>query len=903
MPQIVGRETELTLLEDVLRPGSARCAVVIAGDAGIGKTSIIRAGLEEASAASLRVRLARPAEAELELPYAGLGDLFGDAESDLLRRLPRPQRAAVEAALGREAAAGAVDQHALARGVLELLRLDAADGNLLVVVDDVQWLDRPTVSAMTFALRRLGAVPLRVLAAVRTEGDASPMPFGLEEWDGVRRLTVAPLPATELGAVVRERTGEQLTRPQLVELLRVSGGNTMFALELVRSPHTTVESLPHALAARLRGLKPAERAPLSAAAAALRPTSELLQRAGIDREAMTAALRTGVIQLDGERLRFAHPLLANAAYELLLPEERRELHARLAAAADDPVERGHHVARSASAPDESAAELLDGAAEEAGRLGDHAGAARFLVRGIELSADRRAEATVRRELRAAVELELGGDAEASAALARSLVDRLPPGPDRARARLHLVGVGWGPDVSIGDAVPLIEVALDEADRDDELRAGLHLVLSELACGDCRLSAATRHARAAIDLAERSGAEQTLVASLAMLGFAESMERGGVPECSREAVARWDGTVHLQGNSPRMWLGCVCMGATSFEEAAALFHDEIAFAVERGLEPVEVIARGHLSETLIRAGHWSDAHQNARLALEHARQAASKQVIAAASCVVATIEALLGRHDAAQALAASSLAAAEETGDFWWTLYSRGVLGLVSLADGEAEAAVEMLEPGWSLMVDRGLGDLSLFPVAQVLGEACAATGRLESAVAIAAALRACAVGEQPWCRAMAGRCEALVLSARGDHIGARAAIASALEAHAALPEPFEHARTVHIAGRIEHAARNWGAARTTLTEALERFDALGAARWAEKAATDLARIPGRRRATGAELTVREREVAELVAAGLSNREVAARLFVSTRTVEANLSKIYAKLGLRSRTELARRLKV
>jgi DNA-binding CsgD family transcriptional regulator len=152
---------------------------------------------------------------------------------------------------------------------------------------------------------------------------------------------------------------------------------------------------------------------------------------------------------------------------------------------------------------------------------------------------------------------------------------------------------------------------------------------------------------------------------------------------------------------------------------------------------------------------------------------------------------------------------------------------------------------------------------------------------------------------MAGRCEALVASVRGDHAAARDALDEALAAHAELPEPFERARTLHVQGRVERRARNWARARTSLTAALTEFDTLGAARWAEKAGADLARLPGRRPAPAGELTETEGRVAALVAEGLSNKEVAARLFVSVRAVEANLSRIYAKLGIRSRTELTR----
>jgi DNA-binding NarL/FixJ family response regulator len=213
----------------------------------------------------------------------------------------------------------------------------------------------------------------------------------------------------------------------------------------------------------------------------------------------------------------------------------------------------------------------------------------------------------------------------------------------------------------------------------------------------------------------------------------------------------------------------------------------------------------------------------------------------------------------------------------------------------------VLEPAWLLMRDQRLGDLGLFPVAQVFGEALVALRRLDEAHVIAETLAECPVGNAPWCRAMAARIAALVASARGDHETARHAIAAALDAHSQLPEPFEHARTLQLQGKIERNARNWGAARSALLAALEHFDQLGAARWSEKTAAELARLPGRRPADPNTLTTREREIAELVAAGLANKEIAARLFISLRTVEANLSRTYAKLGVRSRSELAARI--
>ena len=905
--RVVGRELELAVAVDFLvaRPvGPA--ALVIEGGAGVGKSTIFRASLEVASSVGVRMFLARPSAGEMELPFAGLGDLLSGIRGKSLEALAGPQRAALESALARDGSNVALDEHALSRGLLELLRLEGGGGDLLVAVDDVQWLDRPTVVALSFALRRLGSLPIRVLVAARAaDGSPAETPLGLVDWENVQRVTVGPLSTTDLGALIRERLGKQLPRPRLDALRRASGGNPMFALELASRSlaGTTDKLLPTlslALEERLRALDPRSQMVLAFVAAALRPSPDLLLRAGVPRADLKAALDTGILTVERERLSFPHPLSAAAAYELMLPDERREAHARLAEATKDVIERGHHVSRSASGHDASAVHVLDRAAEEAANLGDHAGAAAFLLRAIELSDDSAGETCRMLEIRAAAELQLAGDAEGAIALSRKLVEQLPAGVLRARARRTLISCAVGSGVSYDDAIAELSLALEDAQADEELQAEIHVDMAEISCGLCLLNEAVIHGRRAKALAERAGANAIAVAALAILGFAESMFGRGVPENARRAFSQWDGTIGM-GNSPRMELACVCMHAAEFTEAAKLFTEELAIAQEFGLEPVEVVARGHLAEVQLRAGSWADALENARLALEHGRQAAHPQIIVAASCVAAMAEALLGNHEHARTLATGALCEAEETHDFWWTIGGRAVLGLVALTENEPHMAVDALAPAWALMLGRGLGDLSIFPVAHVLGEALVAVGRLDDALGVAEALRGCPVGDRPWCRAMAGRCVALVASARGDHQGARNAIADALEAHDELPEPFEHARALHLQGRLERRARGWGSARAALIEALERFDALGAARWAEKAAADIATLPGRRPADKHTLTTRENEIAQLVAAGLANKEVAARLFVSLRSVEANLSKVYAKLGVRSRSELARRL--
>jgi tetratricopeptide (TPR) repeat protein len=589
-------------------------------------------------------------------------------------------------------------------------------------------------------------LPVRLLVAIRTDARPVDIPFTLSGWN-VRRVEVGPLETTALGALIRARLGEQLPRPRLEALWKASGGNPMFALELLRHggfdrADGVQPTLPLALEGRLRSLEPDARAAVSTAAAALQPSISMVLAAGVERAGLEAARAAGIVRIDGERIWFTHPLLASAAYELPLPDERRALHARLAELSTDPVERGHHVARSVVGCDERAAELLDAAAAEAGALGDHAAAASFLLRAADLSSDREGEASAKRQVAAARELTRAGDVECAAALCRGLVDRLPAGVTRGRARQTLNWCLIGAELSYVDALVVLERAMEDAADDALTCADISIEMAELSLGMCRLEEALAHARRAAELAESVGASMTAVHALAYVGFAESMLGHGVTKELRDAYARWNGSA-IWTNSPRMILACACIPATLFEEAQDLFEQEIAWAQERGLEVNELISRAHLAETQLRAGRWAEGLANARLALEHARQATDAQVVTGIAYSIGMLEASLGHHAEARTRATSALVEAEATGDFWFTISHRAVLGQIALTENDPRTAVELLEPAWQLMLERGLGDLSLFPVAQNLGEAYSADSRLDDALHVASTLRGCPVGEEP----------------------------------------------------------------------------------------------------------------------------------------------------------------
>ena len=903
----IGRERERAAIRRFLEerhPGAA--ALVLHGDPGIGKTTLWRDAVANARHLGSLVLSCRPAESEAALPFAGLSDLLDPVLDSTLPRLPAPQRSALDVALLRTVSDDSpLEQRTVAAATLTALRILGNDNALLIAIDDVQWLDAPTVAALTFAVRRLEDARMQVLIALRSAPGVAPdLPVGLEAWRSHPEvIKLAPMPATDIGTVLMHHLAIEIPRPRLETLAHLSGGNPLFALELARAGADRgplPKTLRDALSVRLGDLDPAVRDAVTTAAAMLHPTEELMLDAGVERSAMASAIDAGVLTLDDGRIDFGHPLIASVAYEDLGSDDRRDLHLRLARSANDPLERGHHLSRSVRGPDEEVARRLDESADAAVRLGDHAIAAAFLERAISL--DPAHERADERRIRAASELELAGDIGAATTLATTAVGRLGPGNLRARARLIFVSCSVGSDLSYENALAELALALDDA-TDDVLGAEIHLLMGEIASGMCLLDGSLAHLRAAIDLAERAGATGLRIAALSECGFTECMLGLGISENAERAFEGWDGSiVSGSGYSPRMAIACEMIHATRFDEAQELFLQEIVTAEEQGLESIEVMARAHLAEAQLRAGDWAEALTNGRTAVRHAQQAANAQIAAAASYGLAMTEALIGQHEVARTIATESLAVAEATRDFWFTISHRAVLGYLALTEDDAEAAVQILEPSWQLMLERGLRDLSIFPTAPLLGEALVAVGRLEDSEAISATLLDCAVGALPWCRAMAARCQALVASARGDHETARIASERALAAHRSFPEPFEEGRTLFILGRVERRAHGWARARTALEQALVIFDQLGATRWAEKASAEIARIPGRKASDGT-LTATEFRVAELVAQGLSNKEVAARLFVSVRAVESNLTKVYSKLGLRSRSELAGRMQL
>jgi DNA-binding CsgD family transcriptional regulator len=899
--RILGRGAELLEVGALLADETLMaCALVLFGAAGVGKTTLWEEGIRLATERGLRVLAARPAEAEAALPFAALGDLIGPVVDTI--ELPRPQRAALDRALQRSDADEPADRLAVSRAVLGLLRGLAHDGPLVVAVDDVQWLDTPTERALTFALRRLTDVPARVLVACRTAG--GPPPLGLH---GARQVAVDPLPAGELGALLHDRLGLELARPRLLGLHRACGGNPFYALEIGRAlqrdhraggPLPVPESLGELLRLRLEALPAAAREAALLTAASTHPTWTLIERAAGGTDGLAEAVRAGVLALDDDRVRFSHPLHASIAYGSAAPWERRAAHRRLADVAPDAHERAQQLSIAIEEPDEHVASELESAAAVAADRGAPETAARLAERAAELT-PQDGEARRRRLAAAAEHHVASGDPARARAILDALVVAVPAGPERARLLWRLADAVD----DVEESIRLCERALGEAAGDPSLAAEIHTALGVFTWIAGQRERSAGHTREAARFAELAGDETLLAISLAEACHADVVLRSTFPREDMDRALALEARLasfptYLR---PSFQLGVILMYTDELDAARPLLAAELARMQAAGDEAGRSGVLYRLAELELRAGNWGTAHRHARAAVELAASSNHEQEQAVVLSGLGLVLAHLGRLEEAGEHAEQARALARESGDMTIVQRADATLGFAALSRGDAAEAVAWLWPARADLQRQGVGELSISQVVQNEIEALILLGRLEDAdAAIAFVEQQGRVSGRAWHAAVSARGRALLAAAHGDDAAARVHVERALLAHERLPQPFERARTLLAQGTIERRGKHRAAARAALTEALELFDGLGAALWAEKAASELARIPGRGRASS-ELTETERRVAELVASGLSNKEVAARLFVSVRAVEANLSKVYAKLGVRSRSQLAGRL--
>jgi DNA-binding CsgD family transcriptional regulator len=909
---LVGREDELTALLRLLEaPDKLPAVAAVAGEAGIGKTTLWLAAAEEAEAHGYLVLSCRPAEAEARFSFVGLADLIGSVVPDVLPQLPRPQRRALETALAlAESDVARADERVVAFAFLSTLRTLADGKRLVLAVDDVQWLDAPSLAMLRFALTRLEDETVAAFLTVRDE-----VPRWLRRGVPEQRLLTIHLAGLSVGALhelLRTRIDIVLPRPALLRIWETSGGNPFFALELARALERRggrvdpgeelpipafLEELVHE---RLEGLGAAALEVARVVASLAEPTVRLVEvAAGRRAEAGLAdALEARILEVDGERVRFTHPLLRSAVSSRATPTQRRSLHARLAELAPATEERARHLALATARPSGEVASVLEDAAHAAHARGAPAASAELAEQAHRLTPAADVGASRHRILFAADHHFVAGDTDRAIALLEQALATSSPGVEHAGVLVHLAAVR-AEVVGLPEAIALYHEALAEAEGDHALEATIHLKLADLMRYTESADRGLAHAELAVHAASRVDDAMLRCRALAAFGALHFNTGRGIPrEEMEQALALERSLPEWPLVDAATWIFAHQLVWSGELELARRLLDEWLEAVKTRDDPEQASPLWYLSILEWRAGNWELAARYASDSLALREQVGRDT--APARWPNAIIAAHRGEVDAARGHSARALASAEAADNRVAQSGNRWVLGFIELSLGDPAAALEYLKPAWEIREAFLLEPGMRMEVGDTL-EALIAVGQLDEAARrlMPWQERARAL-DRSWSLAILARCRALLLAARGDLAGAFAGFERALAEHQRSVDPFQHARTLLALGTTQRRAKQRGAARATLERALGSFERLGAPLWAAKARAELARIGGRAPSRG-ELTEGERRIAALVAEGKTNREVAAALFLTEHTVETVLSRAYKKLGVRSRTELAHEL--
>ncbi|NDO87932.1 helix-turn-helix transcriptional regulator [Cellulosimicrobium composti] len=899
---LVGRATEQETLARLL--ASARLgrggALVVAGEPGVGKSALLADALDGAGAdGGVRVLGTTPAETEQDLAFAVLHALLRPALG-LLDDIPAPQAAELGAALSLRHGSGR-DRFAIGAATLSLLSRFAEDGPVVLVLDDVQWADRPSVDALAFAARRLRDDPVAVLVAGRSDE----LPDAVL---ALPRLHLAGLDpgatATLLAAAFPAGTARA---PDVLH--RETGGNPLALLELAGDPVDAAAGLdapglPRALPARLQrafarrlDALPAEaRAAALVAAAAdgdLRLTRAVCARLDLDPARLDDAERAGLLSAADGRVVFRHPLLRAVVHGDAEPALRRRVHRALAdeLGPGDEDRRAWHRAAAATGLDEGVAGALAAVGDRASARTAFTVASTAYERAARLSPD---AGDARSRLVASARAAWSGG-QPGRALALLDEAEPPAGPwSVAGAQLRAtVALRAG---SVRDGLDLLERAADLADVDDRVlllaeacrasmylvdTVALHRVEERLAAA---LPAATSPVSGAVGLAA-SGATGVLLGR-------DTTDRLAA------AVGRLAAVDPLAHPAALPWLMLAPLFLRDRERGAELraLVDEVRTRVGVGALPDVLF---HVARDQATSDAWDRAAANYDEAARLARETGQGGELAMALAGLASLESRAGRGAACREHAADATVLCEERSMRFGVVWCELALGDLALSEGESGEAVDRLTALAATLDERGIGDPDLHPGPELV-DALLRTGRPAPARTVAERFAdAAAATGRPWTRARADRALALVVP---DDDEADRLFASALAHHARTRDVFERART-HLAHgmRLRRSGRRV-AARAALRDAWDTFDGLGAQLWGATARTELEAtgehvVPRERHGPGA-LTPQELQVCLLLADGRTTRETAAALFLSPKTVEYHLRKVYTRLGIHSRDELA-----
>ena len=923
-PRLVGRADLLASMESRLGAGGS---VVLTGSSGIGKTAVMDALGAAAAARAERVLRVSGAETDRWIPYAGLADLLSQVPTEFLADLPGPQRAAMYSVLGlsqdREATADATEEATGRAGLaprlawLALLERCAAVTPVLLLVDDAQWLDAESADVIAYASRRAAGRNVRAVVAERSdrgESEAAPR---------ARAGSLAPGPVTEIAV-------PPLAAHDMAELLELyalparaasklhadSGGNPYLALALggafADRPSVTWRPAPlpqrvHALLRdRIDELTADVRETLLVAALATRPTVELLLRAGraeAERDIRIAAGR-GVLVTDGSSIRFTPPAAATVVAESATAAHRSTVHTALSTVVTDGVERARHRALASASPNAEVARSIVTAAEEARRRGARALAAELYL----LAADRTpAELDVQRLEWLVAAAEVGAAASRPEIVSRAAdaviaADALPS--HRVRARIALIDLSGQ---ALAEMDEIFAAAVADAGEDPALLAPLYLQLSWRGLVDgnppkaeVEADRAVALARAVVDTTTEAMALAVKAQVSRLLGrsdYATWLERAlALPP---PAQPRY---LHL---TPRYLAVRFAMSDDRLDVAREDLLRMLALVERGGGEELTEVLRS-LSEVSARSGRCVEALDFSGRAMRVAQEAGLSPGPIWYNAAIAELAG--GSIARAAAYAERGCRASEQEHDSIYLGRNLHALGQARLRTGDARGGVETLRRIRALERAQGVAEPSVLRWHSDLAAGLVATGELDEAEATIRSARE-AVADRTYnagVMARLDRADGLLLAERGEADHGITLLAAAAHRFEALGQPIERGHTLLVLAQVERRRRRHAAARAAVGEALGIFTRIAARPWAEQANRTLARLDGRSEPDeqngplGA-LTATEARIAAMVRDGASNREIATRMFLSVKTVEATLTRMYRKLGVRSRTQLTSRL--
>jgi DNA-binding CsgD family transcriptional regulator len=886
--------------------------LVIEGEAGIGKTTLWLGALEEAHERGFRVLSARAGQAESGFAYAVLADLLDGIDPEILDGLPRLQRVALDRVRSQADGTRAdTDERVVASAFLTLVGRLSAITPVVVAIDDVQWLDRSSQAVVAFGARRLKG-RIGVLLTERTDADTGRGAAWLQlsRLDGVDRVRVGPLSLGALRKMIASRLGRAFSRPTMVRIGELSGGNPFYALELARamggqSP-TADADLPGSLAdlvrTRLDRLGEDTRTVLLVAASVGAPTVDLIAEVTettAERvvELLEEAEGNGIVQIDGNRVQFTHPLLARGVYSAAVPSRRRQMHRTLAEIVQQPELRARHLALAASSADAATLHALDAAADVARARGAPAAAAELIDLAINLGGDNPA-----RRIRGAEHHFRAGDSGRAYGLLKPTIDELPAGPLRASALNLLADIRLHDD-SFAESVELLKRALIDGEGDHAAVVKSLLLLSFAYFHSARYDESVRHAREAVRRAHGLSMPELTSQVLSMSVMANCMCGNGVDEKTLHRALELE---DYEADVPFPFRASAVNAMTlawrgRLDEAERETIALRKLCYERGAESDIVAVAGHTALVHVWRGNFADAMVLAEEMMERAEQIGGDHTRVVALTVRATAAAYTGLADEARTDAKAAAETAISCGAPLLAVWPMMTLGFVEVSSANYAAALKVLQP----MIDRfgvltGTEIMAMWYVPDAV-EAMVSVGRLAEAVPMIEKLENDGRRlDRAWLLATGARCRSMWFAAQGDVDNAMRAVTEAMAEHDRLPMPFERARTQLLLGQLQRRQRLKQPSAQTLGEALGEFERMGASLWADRVRGELERMRVRP-SRASVLTPTEQRVAELATSGMTNRDVATALFISLKTVEANLTQIYRKLGIKSRAQLAQKL--